>query len=77
MTSHVNDLFIPKKLLYRVDGEMKHENFQSNELIRIKLPLQEDYKAVFRALTHRSRLISNFCILGEAMECGLSIFVSD
>ena len=68
VTSHVNDLFILKKLLCRVDGVMKHENFESNELIRIKLPLQEDYKASFRALTLRSRLISNFRILGEAME---------
>ena len=33
VTSHTNDLFILKKVLCRVDGEMKHENFQSNELI--------------------------------------------
>ena len=37
VTSHTNDLFILKKVLCRVDGEMKHENFQSNELIRAGL----------------------------------------
>ena len=52
---------------------MKDGNFETTELIRIKLPLQ----AAFRALTFRPRLISNNCILGKAMEWGLLIWVSD
>ena len=42
-----------KKLWVRVGSDEKHENLVSNELIRIKLLLYEDYKVTFRALSLR------------------------
>ena len=71
VTSHANDLFILKKWLGN-----ESRKFGTKRVDKDQIAPARRYKAVFRILTLRYCLISNFRILEEAMEWGPPICVS-
>ena len=71
VTSHANDLFLLKKWLGN-----ESRKFGTKRVDKDQIAPARRYKAVFRIMTLRCCLISNFRILGEAMEWGPPICVS-